>query len=195
MKSKLVVIVESVEEAVRFYTEKLSFDLLDIQVEKNETTVLTWATLKKGKFVITFRRPCVEEFAAFSFIKRCADRCVTFSVDLKRDIDRFFQRCVKKNVKIIRELQENSLEHREFVIRDPFGLEIAFLQLKEQLIIPARETQLCSFFFCDQAQSLQEHMHDEAAAEAIEQLRSFGIIRRAAKKLVKARIKELHAQQ
>lgn len=194
MKSKLVVIVESVEDAIKFYTEKLSFDLLDVEIEQNKPSILLAATLKKGKFLITFRRPVVEEFAAFSFIKRCADRCISVSVELKRDIDRFFQRCIKKNVKVIRELNEKGCGSREFVIRDPFGLEVAFTQAKEPMIIPAREAQLCGFAFDHTSLACEGSRYcDEMSALIVEHLRSFGIVRRAAKKLVKTRIKELQA--
>ncbi len=190
MKSKVTVIVESVEDAVKFYTEKLAFDLINVEVTNQDPALLASATFRKGKFFVTFRRPRVEEFAAFSFIKRCASRCISVSVDLKRDVERFFKRCLKKNIKVIKELSPNMLGLQEFVIRDPFGLEITFVEKPEVAIIPARPTSLCGITINPQDMCNDEQYCSQKCNQIIEHLRELGIVRRAAKKLVKSKLKE-----
>lgn len=191
VKSKFIVIVESVEDAVKFYTEKLAFDLVDVATCEQDPTLLASASLRKSKLCISFRRPYIEEFAAFSFIKRCACRCISISVDLKRDIERFFNRCIKKNVKIIRPLSPYELGGHVFVVRDPFGIELTFIQRKELRLIPAQATTLCGINI-DQHNIINDDTYsNQISDEIIEHLRGFGIVRRAAKKLVKTKMKEL----
>ena len=82
MKSgELVVVVESVRDAVKFYTEKLSFDvvLLETQEERGEHAIVA-ARLRKGKCFIHFRTATIDELAEFSVIKRCSSRCVLLQV-------------------------------------------------------------------------------------------------------------------
>ena len=125
--SELVIIVDSVEDAVKFYTEKLAFDVVELEVSTDSgEPLLVAACLRKGKSFIRFRLPSVEELAEFSFIKRCASRCVGFSIPFKKGIERYFARCVKKGVKISQELCATSEAGmiQSFVMRDPFGTKI-----------------------------------------------------------------------
>lgn len=192
VKSKVVVLVDSVEDAVKFYTEKLSFDLMDLALADGDSVMLASAVMRKGKFGITFRQPHVEELAAFSFIKRCANRCVYVTVDIKRDIERFFERCVKKGVKVTKTLSLFTSGAQGFIIRDPFGIELTFIQDTELTIIPAREVSLCGFTV-DHDALFDSNYHDRLAQDAIDRLRTIGIVRRAAKKLIKTKLKELAA--
>ena len=91
--SELLVVVDSVEEAVKFYTEKMAFDLVDAQVSPENSNLLIAAHVRKGKCHIIFRAPQVEELADFSFIKRCASRCAGLYVEVKKGLDRCFERC------------------------------------------------------------------------------------------------------
>ena len=50
--SDLVLIVDSVEEAIKFYTEKLAFDLVEAQLNKEGSQSLVSAHLRKGKCTI-----------------------------------------------------------------------------------------------------------------------------------------------
>src|SRR5260221_12819284 len=100
MKSgELLVIVDSVEEAIKFYTEKLAFDIARVEASRDVVNTLHSAHLRKGKCGLIFRTPLVEELAEFSFIKRCGSRCIGFNVEMKKGIDKYFQRCQKKGLK------------------------------------------------------------------------------------------------
>ena len=93
--SKVSLIVDSVEEAVKFYTEKLGFDVTCLTVKNEAERSLSFTELKKGKFHIMFRVPNVEEYAEFSFIKRCVSRCVGSYVMIKKGLDKYYNRCKK----------------------------------------------------------------------------------------------------
>src|SRR5271163_2458532 len=126
--SELLVVVESVEEAVKFYTEKLAFDIVDLQTSSEPGNLLASAHLKKGKCFISFRTPQVEELAEFSFIKRCASRCVGLQVEMKKGLDKYFNRCQKKGLKITSEPRDQMDGHKSFSLRDPFGIKLVFSQ-------------------------------------------------------------------
>ena len=130
-QGELTVIIDTVKEAVKFYTEKLAFDVveLDISTDSGEP-LLVAACLRKGKSFIRFRLPSIEELAEFSFIKRCASRCVGFSLPFKKGIERYFARCAKKGVKISQELCATGEAGmtQSFVMRDPFGTKIVVFE-------------------------------------------------------------------
>lgn len=94
--SEFVLIVETVEEGVKFYTEKLGFDIVDLQESSENGRHLISARMHKGKCSIILRTPLVEELAAFSFIERCVNRCTGLYIEMKKGLEKYYQRCIKK---------------------------------------------------------------------------------------------------
>lgn len=190
MKSgEIVIVVDSVETALRFYTEKLPFDIIDLQFSKEDTSILASAYLRKGKCFIRFRRPIVEELAEFSFIKRCQSRCVELSIETKNDIEKLISRCEKKDVKIASPLVTvNGFE--TFSVRDPFGIKIRFMQETTQIQEkPQPEIVGLHINSTDITRFKEE---DETVLDAaVTHLKNFGISRRAAKKYAKIVFKSL----
>jgi len=186
--SDLVLIVDSVEEAIKFYTEKLAFDLVDAQLHKEGSQSLVSAHLRKGKCTIALRIPTVEELAEFSFIKRCASRCVGLQVHMKKGLDRYFERCQKKGVKVLSEPKNMPEGYRMFSVRDPFGIKLIFSEPTvgfvakkptEFLGLPVKVTDATG----------KPRKDAELFGEMIDHLKHFGILRRAAKKYAKIWVK------
>jgi uncharacterized glyoxalase superfamily protein PhnB len=189
MKSgELLVIVESVEEAIKFYTEKLAFDITGVEASKDSANTLHSAHLRKGKCGIVFRTPLVEELAEFSFIKRCGSRCIGFNIEMKKGLDKYFQRCQKKGLKTT-ELKERD-GYQQFVIRDPFGTKLVFSQLIGSK--PAKPTlDFLGLHLTEQDITGKGRKEVDIIDDMVEQLRTFGILRRAAKKYAKTVFKQL----
>lgn len=188
---ELVVIVDSVEDAVKFYTERLAFDIAGLQADAENPQRLGYAHLRKGKCSIVFRKPNVQEFAEFTFIKRCSSRCVGLQVEMKNGLDKYFTKCEKKDVVVIQEPREVTPGIRSFVISDPFGVKLTFTQ-------PTtinRPTDLHVFGIQLQPASLNTRKDAEKAylEQIALQLKRYGVLRRASKKFAKAKIKELVA--
>lgn len=185
--SELLVVVDSVEEAVKFYTEKMAFDLVDAQVSPENSNLLIAAHVRKGKCHIIFRAPQVEELADFSFIKRCASRCAGLYVEVKKGLDRYFERCQKKGVKVVSEPRMVD-GHRTFVVKDPFGMKLAIAEVPEKVTQPSTDFVGMRLSQNDIVQKTRKEseMIDDMAAH----LRKFGILRRAAKKFAKSRLKQ-----
>lgn len=185
-----VLVVDSVETAIKFYTEKLAFDIAESMVHKEEhaDNVFAYALLKKGKCVIMFRTPHVEELAEFSFIKRCASRCTGLYVEIKKGFDKYYQKCSKKGVQIVYELKEQPWGDRTFSIKDPFGFMLTFAQPIENFA--AKDSNL----FCGMPINLKDstgkaYTEKELTDKMVTHLKSFGILRRAAKKYAKTWLK------
>lgn len=184
--SKVVLIVDSVEEAVKFYTEKLSFDLIDLEENKSGDNTLVSAHLRKDKCVISFRVPHVEELAEFSFIKRCASRCVGVAIFMKKGIDKYYERCSKKGLKIVSELKPvNGV--REFSLKDPYGVKLIFTELEAEE--KAKSTIDIAGLFLSK-NDVQRDLN-AAVDQIVARLKPFGILRRTAKKLAKVKLKPL----
>lgn len=182
--SELLVIVDSVEEAVKFYTEKLAFDIVDVQLNKENPSSLLAAHLRKGKCFVTFRIPAVEELAEFSFIKRCASRCVGLCIEMKKGLDKYFDRCQKKGLKIISEPKDMTDGTRSFAMRDPFGIKLVFSQLQEGKQLRTSSDLL--------GMSLDlKRKEDDLTNDMVDHLRKFSVLRRAAKKYAKLKLKQL----
>jgi uncharacterized glyoxalase superfamily protein PhnB len=181
--SELLLIVDSVEEAVKFYTEKLAFDIASLEASKENPHTLAAAHLRKGKCFISFKTPQVEELAEFSFIKRCASRCIGLRAEMKKGIEKYFQRCQKKGLKVVTELKESD-GVKSFAIRDPFGVKLIFLQ-------PSEGKMRVSSDFAGKPVDVRGRKETDVVNEMVEHLRTFGILRRAAKKYAKLKIKQL----
>jgi catechol 2,3-dioxygenase-like lactoylglutathione lyase family enzyme len=186
MKScEALIIVDSIEEAVKFYTEKLGFDIVDALVNEDGDRRLAFARLRKGKCYIGFRVPTVEEFAEFSFIKRCASRCVSVFVEMKRGIDGYYARCKKRGLEIVGEPKDCIASgNRIFSVKDPFGIKLVFFQPLEHASIKQSKDN-----FCGMKISLDKATSDDVD-RMVSHLKGFGILRRSAKKFAKLKIKE-----
>lgn len=191
MKSgELVVVVESVRDAVKFYTEKLSFDvvLLETQEERGEHAIVA-ARLRKGKCFIHFRTATIDELAEFSVIKRCSSRCVLLQVELKKGIDKYFAKCSKKGVLIsgeIKDLPQSGA--RVFSVRDPFGVKVQFIQI-DPAFKDAAATSFLNLPFRRQdiTQMAAQNAYME---EMVSKLKKIGVLRRAGKKYARQWIRQ-----
>lgn len=188
--SELVLIVEAVEEGVKFYTEKLGFDIVDLQESSENGRHLVSARLHKGKCIIILRAPLVEELAAFSFIKRCVNRCTGLYIEMKKGLEKYYQRCIKRDIKIVGELKRSEHGNLEFSIRDPFGTMLTFAE-------PVAKGTSQSFDILGMAVDKNALKTKNAAYikttsdQIISNLKEFGILRRASKKFAKSKLKEL----
>lgn len=195
MKSgEMQVIVDSVEEAVKFYAEKLAFDIVDLEPSKENQNILSFARLRKGKCIVSFKLPQIEELAEFSFIKRCANRCIILFMETKKGIEKYYQKCQKKDLKIINQLKD-APEHKQFVMRDIFGITIIVSQTNPQHGIKQQQDflgmQLPPKAFSITSVAQEGDLVDEMS----DHLRSFGILRRSAKKYSKLFLKKLNPKK
>ena len=178
-QKECVVLVSSVQDVIKFYTEKLAFDIIDLDVNGED---LQAVHLRKGKCFLTFKRPSIQESVEFSFIKGCPSRCLTVSIEVTKDLDKILQRYEKKEVSIVTKIEENDIL-TSFTIRDPFGLRLHFFQepsmAKKASFINAEITK----------PALGRGTHERVLNTAVEQLQSYGIVRRAAKKFCKSQLK------
>jgi len=189
MKSITVtIVVDSVEEAVKFYTEKLPFDIVELQTSKDDPQVLSYAHLRKGKSSVVFRTPYVEEFADFTFIKRCASRCVCLFVEMKKGIEKFYDKCKKKDLKIVAELKNCDCGFKIFSFKDPFGIKLIFAQPIEGFI-PRKSSDFLGMQISQNA-NVSDQMNN-----MIGHLKGFGILRRASKKYVKSFMKTISSKK
>ena len=194
--SELVLIVDSVEDAVKFYTEKLAFDLTEARVSTENAHVLSFAQLRKGKCFIMIRLPSVEELAEFSFIKRCVSRCTCLYVEMKKGIEKYYDRCKKKGVKIATELKStpDCPTHPgclSFSIRDPFGIKLIFSQpANEKIKLDSVDLAGLKIKRSEVAGKKTQELEDYID-RAIGHLKTFSVVRRAAKKFAKHKLKQL----
>ena len=186
--SKTVLIVDSIEKAVKFYTEKLAFDIVELLENKEaEKQSLQYAHLRKGKCFIIFRLPQVEELAEFSFIKRCTSRCVGVYIEMKKNIEKYYERCEKKGIQVLEELKDQPWGHRTFSIRDPFGVKLTFAEPIEGFV--ERPTSFLGMSISKTDPSGQPKTGATILEEMVKWLKKFGILRRAAKKYSKLWLK------
>ncbi|KKQ33377.1 MAG: hypothetical protein US49_C0001G0057 [candidate division TM6 bacterium GW2011_GWF2_37_49] len=191
MKSgELVLIIDSVEEGVKFYTEKLGFDLSSLKEGMEGEKHLVYAHLRKGKCGISLRTPQVEELAAFSFIKRCANRCTGFFVEMKKGIEKYYQKCLKKDLKIATELKTTDWGYKTFSIRDPFGTIISFGEPIKQSTAPLFKLEKFGMIIDREMINAKNTTDINAQIEnSVGYLKQFGISRRAGKKFAKLKVK------
>jgi uncharacterized glyoxalase superfamily protein PhnB len=194
MKSgELILIIDSVEEGVKFYTEKLGFDITNLKEgsEAEGEKHLVYAHLRKGKCGLSLRTPHVEELAAFSFIKRCANRCTGFYIEMKKGIDKYYQKCLKKDLKVVTELKNTDWGCKMFSIRDPFGMTLTFGEPIKQAGVPLNKLE--AFGMSLDRETVKSKKVSEINAQiekTVGYLKQFGISRRASKKFAKHKVKE-----
>lgn len=194
MKSgEITIIVDSVETALKFYTEILPFDIVDMQLSTEDTNILASASLKKGKCLVHFRRPLIEEYAEFSFIKRCQSRCIELCIEIKTELKKIAMRCEKKDVKVVRvATQTQGLE--ELAIKDPFGIKITFIQNTISTSSPkhtSSHSEIAGFHINPTDLARFKEQDETGLDNLIAHLKNFDISRRAAKKYAKMLFKSL----
>lgn len=191
MKSgELVVVVESVRDAVKFYTEKLSFDVVQLETQEDRGDHgIVAARLRKGKCFVHFRMATIEELADFSVIKRCSSRCVLLQVELKKGIDKYFTKCLKKGVVVSTEIKDlPHLGTRSFIVRDPFGVKLQVIQVDPTFKQPAATSFLSlPFRKQDLVQTAAQNAYME---EMVSKLKKVGVLRRAGKKYARLWVKQ-----
>ncbi len=176
--SKTVVLVESVEKAVKFYTEKLAFDLAEILIDDTAGHYVRRAEVRKGRCHIVFRTPEVEELAEFGMVKHCVGRGVAVRVELNKGLDKYHDRCRKKGVPVVGPLRLDMTGVRSFTVKDPFGMRVIFAEEQTDKAKGA-----CGLPW-------QKGMKHEAQMETlVDFLRGLGFLKRVSQKFVRSCIK------
>lgn len=179
--AKVILLVDSVEEAVKFYSDKLGFDIHHLE-EVEGGSALRLAKLHKGKCIIVFRVPNHDEVVEFSQIKYAATRGTGMFVEGKKGIEKYYARCRSKGVTIVEQLRKESRGYQTFTVKDPFGFKIEFAQRIEGYKKPHD-----SFMGLRVDRSKNEKTLTD---ELIKHVRRFGLSQRSSKKFVKAWLKE-----
>ncbi|MBT4594932.1 VOC family protein [bacterium] len=186
---KVIITVDKVESALKFYTEKLAFDLADLKIRDDGGQYISYAEVKKGKVKVGFRVPVIEELADFSILKRSAGRGVSLIVELKKSIDRYFLRCQKRGVEIISKLSDASDGRRSFEVKDIFGIRIKFWQMDERYKEP-RPERFCGFKLSYDPDGKVANEEEQLNA-MIDWVNSFGMLKRVSKKFARSWLKKL----
>jgi len=187
MKSGIpVFVVDSVEKAAKFYTEKLMFDIVNLSVDQDSGSILDCAEVRKGKCVIRFSVPLIEELAEFSLIKRCKTRGFGVYIPMKKGLDRYFERCKKKGLEILGRPEVRPWGDRTFEVKDPFGIRLTFAEPVEGFQPAPRRS------FLGMA---VDGPNDQTLEDMIGWLRGYGILRRSAKKYAKLWLKDVFGDE
>jgi uncharacterized glyoxalase superfamily protein PhnB len=184
-----VFVVDSVETAAKFYSEKLGFDIVELLADKGDGgRVLDYVSLKKNKCFIGFRRPMTTELADMSMVKHCTGRGSGVYIEMKKGFDKYFERCNKKKVPIIEQPKKQPWGHVTFSVKDPFGFKIVFAQE-----LPTGEwkptNNFCGMGPVNKPQSAEQ---EAALVEKMAAwLKGFGLLRRVSKKYSKLWLKNM----
>jgi len=194
MKScKPMFVVEAVEDAVKFYTEKLGFDIFELMAKKEDgRCFVEYALLKKGKCFISFRTPSPGELAELSMIKHCAGRGAGVYIEMKKGLDKYFDRCNKKGVTIVEQPIKQPWGMVTFSVKDPFGFLLMFAQpLEEGEWRPVNE--FCGMGPVEKPQNTEQESKviDDMAAW----LKGFGFLRRVSKKFSRLWLKRMFGKK
>lgn len=184
---KISIIVDSVEKAVKFYTEKLLFSIAELQCDNEGGVHLRQAEVRKGKFQVVFRLPSIDELAEFSMIRRCSGRATTAVAIAKKGIDSYFKACKKKGLEVTVVTEGKNSSVITFFVKDPFGLKLVFTESEETTAFSDKE-------FCGMELSgevIKIVKDSDVPEKMVKWLRGFGISRRVAKKYIKHWSKEV----
>jgi uncharacterized glyoxalase superfamily protein PhnB len=189
MKSgKPVFVVEAVEDAVKFYSEKLGFDIVELSAKKDDgRCFVDYALLKKGKCFIGFRSPMMGELAEMSMIKHCAGRGAGIYVEMKKGFEKYLERCTKKGVTITDQPKKQPWGDVTFSIKDPFGFRVTFAQKIYEDQPPVNE--FCGMGPVNKPQDTTQEA--KVLEDMIGWLKGFGFLRRVAKKYSKLWLKRM----
>ncbi len=111
-----------VETSVRFYTEKLGFDLIRLEREAaSGRERATFAAIAMGRAVlfVAHERLYSEALTA----QRGAGIDVRVMVD---DVDAIYRRATDNDVTIVHDIGDRDYGLRDFIIRDPDGFRLRF---------------------------------------------------------------------
>lgn len=181
-----VFVVDSVEKAAKYYTEKLSFDIVEAAVKTEDSRrFLEYVLLKKGKCFIAFRTAQVNELAELSLLKHSAGRGSGVYIEMKKGIEKYLERCKKKGATIVEELTKQPWGHVTFSVRDPFGILLTFAESVEDI----RSNYFCGMGTVEKPANEEEK--EKVIADMVSWLKGFGILRRPAKKYAKAWLKRV----
>jgi uncharacterized glyoxalase superfamily protein PhnB len=184
MKSGTAIfVVESVAEVIKFYTEKLAFDVADMMVDEVTGRAITYVHLRKGKCSIMFRTPMNDESVEFSQLKHSIGRGAGVFAEMKKGIEKYYEKCKSRGVKVVEELKDRAWGYRTFSIKDQFGFRLTFAQ-------PIDGAKVSTFagYKVDMAKSESVLLDD-----MIRYLKDFKITRRPAKKFAKLWLKKAKA--
>jgi len=186
-------VVDSVEEAVKFYTEKLGFDIFELSAKREDgRCFVDYAQLKKGKCFIGFRRPSLGELAEMSMVKHCAGRGAGVYVQMKKGLDKYLQRCAKKGVNIVEQPKKQPWGEVTFSVKDPFGFKLTFAQpLEVGEWEPSSE--FCGMGPIEKPQS--EEQEAKTMEDMVTWLKGFGFLRRVAKKFSRLWLKTMYGKK
>ncbi len=189
---KTLVVVESVEKAIKFYTERLGFALHDVVIQRDGEFFISAADVKKGNVIVALKSPAIEELAEFGMVKRCSGRSAGVFVELNKGIEKYFQRCKKKSVPIVSELAKNSMGQWWFSARDPFGLKLVFV---EKLIgSPSVDPSIFNVagLGLSREKLLTIDQKSKLAIDPmVEVLKDLGLLRRVSQKFVRTWVKQV----
>lgn len=184
--SEIVVVVDSVQNAIKFYTEKLGFDIVELRDKGDSEKTLSYGRVKKGKCFLSFRLPVVEELADFSFIKRCVSRSTGLFIVMKKGIEKLHDKCEKKDLSPS-PLSEQDRGDKIFSIKDPFGIKLTFAQSIEGFV-PKKDPNFYGLAL--NASDIEDKTKEKSLVDQMSSyLKRFGILRRAAKKYAKLWLK------
>lgn len=186
-------VVESVEEAVKFYSEKLGFDIIELSAKKEDgRCILEHATLKKGKCLIGFRVPTLGELAEMSMVKHCAGRGAGIYVLMKKGLDKYLKRCTKKGVNVVEQPKKQPWGDVAFSVKDPFGFRLTFAQpLEEGEWVPSNE--FCGMGPVEKPENLEQETRK--VEDMVTWLKGFGLLRRVSKKFARFWLKKMYGKR
>ena len=190
--SKTLLVVESVEKAVKFYTEKMGFSLEDAEIKNESECYLSLASVRKGNAILVLKAPSIEELAEFGMIKRCVGRSTGMVIELNRGLEKYYTRCRKKGIPIAVELRKNQLGQPTFTVRDPFGLRLIFVEKRTGVVT----SDLHLFAPCgvDMTQEkivALDSKNRDSIEPMVECLRQLGLLKRVSQKFVRSWVRDL----
>ncbi len=189
---KVLLIVDSVEKAVKFYTEKLLFSIVALECDEEGGVHLSKAEVRKGKFHVVFRLPSVDELAEFSMVRRCTGRSTAGIAIARKGIDSYYARCKKKGVESVVIKTGSSGAVSAFSIKDPFGFRLVFAEFDDMLANPKvfNRENFCGMDVSKESIVIKEDI--DVPEDMIRWLKGLGISRRVAKKYIKLWAKKVY---
>lgn len=185
-KSKYFVVVDSVESAIKFYAEKLLFLVVDVGMMPGANSYVNYAELRRGKCQIIVRTPVVTELAEFSMVRRLNNRSCGIFLEIKQDIDHFYDACRKKKLNVISEINRHPSGYAYFQILDPFGSRIYFYQTDPNAQAKRKMFDVSEFCGFKMNPLLWEELKKGSIPQVlIDHLKQLGMSRRVAKRFVK----------
>lgn len=183
---KVVLIVDSVEKAIKFYTEKLLFSIALLECDDEGGVHLSRAEVRKGKFSVVFRLPSIDELAEFSMVRRCTGRAAAAVAVAKKGIDRYYKGCKKKGLEVFVKNENKSGSVVSFGLKDPFGLRLIFTEVEDEIVGASafNKNSFCGMDMRNETISKKDK-NSEGSEKMVKWLRGFGISRRVAKKYIK----------